>query len=242
MAFGPEARIAAGYYGNPSGVVVFDAHGERIRPAPLKVEEGSVRGVAFGPEGRIAAGYVGRRPDPSGVVVFDTPRERVRPVPLAVSEGEVWGVAFGPEGASPPVTPASVPAAAWWSSTHHETYPHHADLLEDGEHQNRRSPPCVGFCPFAVNHNVSVKSGPPERGAREVLRPFSRGVGATRREHEEHEGQHEGQAPCGTGRQAPCGLNGEGQAPCGLIAVSSAQRRLRNHKIKRENAQGRTSP
>ena len=31
----------------------------------------------------------------------------------------------------------------------------------------------------------------------------------------------------------------EGQAPCGLIAVSAAQRRLRNHKIKRENAQGR---
>ena len=39
-------------------------------------------------------------------------------------------------GANPPV-----PSAAWWSSTHHETYPHHAELpaecepLNNGQHR-----------------------------------------------------------------------------------------------------------
>jgi hypothetical protein len=64
VAFGPDGRFAAGYAGfdahgqvGPGGVVVFDARGERLRPAPLAVKEGQVSGVAFGPEGRIAAGY-----------------------------------------------------------------------------------------------------------------------------------------------------------------------------------------
>ena len=39
------------------GVVLFDARGERLRPAPLEVKEGEVTSVAFGPEGKIAAGY-----------------------------------------------------------------------------------------------------------------------------------------------------------------------------------------
>src|SRR5215470_13214845 len=59
VAVGPEGRIAAGYSDGPGdgGVVVFDARGERLRPAPLAVKEGGVTSVAFGPEGRIAAGY-----------------------------------------------------------------------------------------------------------------------------------------------------------------------------------------
>jgi hypothetical protein len=76
-------------------------------------------------------------------------------------------------------------------------------------------------------------------------------TGATRNERE-----REGQAPRETNgngkdrRHARTGRTGatrngkerEGQAPRGLIAVSSAQRTKRNHKIRRENAQGRTSP
>ena len=37
--------------------MLFDARGERLRPAPLEVKEGYVKSVAFGPEGMIAAGY-----------------------------------------------------------------------------------------------------------------------------------------------------------------------------------------
>jgi hypothetical protein len=78
VAFGPQGRIAAGYSvsgggDGGGGVVVFDARGERLRPAPLAVEKGRVTGVAFGPEGRIAAGYlgVGGGDGGGGVVVFD---------------------------------------------------------------------------------------------------------------------------------------------------------------------------
>jgi hypothetical protein len=79
-------------------VVLFDARGERLRPAPLAVKEGFVEGVAFGPEGKIAAGYGSGVPGTSGVVLFDALGERLRPAPLAVKEGWVHGVAFGPEG------------------------------------------------------------------------------------------------------------------------------------------------
>jgi hypothetical protein len=78
-------------------VVLFDARGERLRPAPLEVKEGFVNGVAFGPEGKIAAGY-GRGSGASGVVLFDARGERLRPAPLEVKEGWVDNVAFGPEG------------------------------------------------------------------------------------------------------------------------------------------------
>jgi hypothetical protein len=106
VAFGPEGQIAAGYPsfapgGAPGGggVVVFDARGERVGPAPLAVEEGHVSSVAFGPEGRIAAGYHGGLGvGGGGVVVFDARGERVGPAPLEVKEGQVMSVAFGPEG------------------------------------------------------------------------------------------------------------------------------------------------
>ena len=77
VAFGPEGQIAAAYSEGGlfgvGGVVVFDARGERLPPAPLEVKEGGVSSVAFGPEGKIAAGYGG------GVVVFDARGERLRP-------------------------------------------------------------------------------------------------------------------------------------------------------------------
>ena len=104
VAFGPEGKIAAGYsgvgvevggvvYGGGGGVVLFDARGERLRPAPLEVvKEGDVTSVAFGSEGKIAVGYGG------GVVLFDARGERLRPAPLEVKEGYVSSVAFGPEG------------------------------------------------------------------------------------------------------------------------------------------------
>jgi WD40 repeat protein len=99
VAFGPDGRIAAGYFvDSGGGVVVFDARGERVRPAPLEVKEGQVTSVAFGPEGRIAAGYFGLGAPGGGVVVFDARGERVRPAPLEVKEGQVMSVAFGPEG------------------------------------------------------------------------------------------------------------------------------------------------
>ena len=74
MAFDGSGRIAAGYHagvgGVGGGVVLFDARGERVRPAPLEVKEGGVASVAFDGSGRIAAGYgvvgVG-----GGVVLFD---------------------------------------------------------------------------------------------------------------------------------------------------------------------------
>ena len=78
-------------------MVLFDARGERLRPAPLEVKEGDVRSVAFGPEGKIAAGYGGRGSG-GGVVLFDARGERLRPAPLEVKEGDVRSVAFGPEG------------------------------------------------------------------------------------------------------------------------------------------------
>jgi len=82
------------------GVVVFDARGERLRPAPLEVKEGYVRSVAFGPEGQLAAGYDGVIfISVGGVVVFDARGERLLPAPLEVKKGgDVRSVAFGPEG------------------------------------------------------------------------------------------------------------------------------------------------
>ena len=81
MAFGPEGRVAAGYsagVGGVGGVVLFDAGGERLRPAPLEVKEGEVTSMAFGPDGRIAAGYSGVGGG-GGVVLFDAGGERLRP-------------------------------------------------------------------------------------------------------------------------------------------------------------------
>ena len=78
-------------------MVLFDAWGERLRPAPLEVKEGKVGSVAFGPEGQIAAGYGGGGGG-GGVVLFDARGERLRPTPLEVKEGDVMSVAFGPEG------------------------------------------------------------------------------------------------------------------------------------------------
>ena len=73
VAFGPEGRIAAAYgvHGGVGGVgvVLFDARGERLRPA-LEVKEGDVTSVAFGPEGQIAAVYGVNGPG-GGVVLFD---------------------------------------------------------------------------------------------------------------------------------------------------------------------------
>jgi len=107
VAFGPEGQLAAGYgvFGGPGrggdrgGVVLFDARGERLRPAPLEVKEGYVLSVAFGPEGQLAAGYrVVADGVAGGVVLFDARGERLRPDPLEVKEGDVLSVAFGPEG------------------------------------------------------------------------------------------------------------------------------------------------
>jgi len=107
VAFGPEGQIAAGYSilgvglgvgRGGGGVVLFDARGERLRPAPLKVKEGDVTSVAFGPEGQIAAGHGRGFGDRGGVVLFDARGERLRTAPLEVKEGQVSSVAFGPEG------------------------------------------------------------------------------------------------------------------------------------------------
>ena len=102
------------------GVVLFDARGERLRPAPLEVKEGGVTSVAFGPEGQIAAGYGVRGVGVGvggGVVLFDARGERLRPAPLEVKEGDVTSVAFGPEGQIAAGYGAASAAAAWCSST-----------------------------------------------------------------------------------------------------------------------------
>ena len=80
VAFGPEGRIAAGYSAGVGGggVVLFDAGGERLRPAPLEVKEGGVTSMAFGPDGRIAAGYSGGDGG-GGVVLFDARRGAAAP-------------------------------------------------------------------------------------------------------------------------------------------------------------------
>ena len=75
--------------------MVFDARGERRRPAPLEVKEGGVTGVAFGPEGRIAAGYSGSTRRRRGGLRRAGERLLRRP---AVKGGQVRSVAFGPEG------------------------------------------------------------------------------------------------------------------------------------------------
>ena len=93
-AGGPDRRGISAIGGG--GVVLFDARGERLRPAPLEVKEGDVKSVAFGPEGQLAAGYGGG--GGGGVVLFDARGERLRPAPLEVKEGDVKSVAFGPEG------------------------------------------------------------------------------------------------------------------------------------------------
>ena len=90
--------MASAASGGGGGVVLFDARGERLRPAPLEVKEGHVTSVAFGPEGKIAAGYGVGGVDGGGVVLFDARGERLRPTPLEVKEGSVESVAFGPEG------------------------------------------------------------------------------------------------------------------------------------------------
>jgi isoaspartyl peptidase/L-asparaginase-like protein (Ntn-hydrolase superfamily) len=79
-----------------SGVVLFDAKGERVRPTPLEIKEGDVTSVAFDTQGRIAAGYYVR--GGGGVVLFDAKGERVRPTPLEVKEGRVTSVALDTQG------------------------------------------------------------------------------------------------------------------------------------------------
>ena len=113
-AGGPDRRGISHGVGGVGGVVLFDARGERLRPAPLEVKEGDVTSVAFGPEGKIAAGYA--RGGGGGVVLFDARGERLRPAPLEVKEGEVTSVAFGPRARSPRDMAAAT-AAAWCSST-----------------------------------------------------------------------------------------------------------------------------
>jgi hypothetical protein len=107
VAFDPQGRIAAGYdrlghvnFGGGGGVVLFDARGERLWPAPLEVKWGHVRSVAFGPQGRIAGGYNGEGLSNSvdSVVLFDARGERLRPTPLEVKEGRVSSVAFDTQG------------------------------------------------------------------------------------------------------------------------------------------------
>ena len=75
-AYGPEGRLAAGYFRRgsvSSGVAVFDAHEARARPAPLEISEGSVTSVACASDGRIAAGYLPADvAHPRGVAFFDT--------------------------------------------------------------------------------------------------------------------------------------------------------------------------
>jgi hypothetical protein len=83
VAFGPEGQLAAvysvvwgpkhpmvdGVFRGGGGVVVFDARGQRLLPAPLEVQEGSLMSVAFGPMGQLATGY-----GKEGVVLFDVDR------------------------------------------------------------------------------------------------------------------------------------------------------------------------
>jgi len=105
VAFGPGAQIAAGYYVQGrnvggvgvagGGVVLFDARGERVRPAPLEVKQVSVLSVAFGPDGKIAAGYGGG--GRGGVVLFDPQGERLRAGSLVIREGPIQSLAFGPD-------------------------------------------------------------------------------------------------------------------------------------------------
>jgi hypothetical protein len=95
VAFGPQGRLAVGYHRAGGGVVLFDARGERLRPAPLEVSEGVVTSVAFGPQGRLAVGY---HRAGGGVVLFDARGERLRPAPMEVKEGDITSVAFGPGG------------------------------------------------------------------------------------------------------------------------------------------------
>jgi uncharacterized caspase-like protein len=79
--FGQDGKIAAGYTGgarlegtrprgSSGGVVLFDARGERLRPAPLAVKEGGVTGVACGPGGIVAAVHAGDGTG-GGLVVFE---------------------------------------------------------------------------------------------------------------------------------------------------------------------------
>ncbi len=106
VTFGPGGTLAAGYFraefggavNFDGGVVLFDAKGQRLRPTPLEVKEGSVTSVAFGPGGALAAGYSTGGGGGGGVVLFDAKGERLRPAPMEVKDGHVSSVAFGPEG------------------------------------------------------------------------------------------------------------------------------------------------
>ena len=118
VAFGPDAKIAAGYASQDGGgLALFDARGERLQPGALAVKEGYVTSVAVGPDGRIGAGWGGDAD--GGVVLFDASGERARTVPLVVKEGYVSGVAFGPDGKIAAGFAPTRPAAAtvWCSST-----------------------------------------------------------------------------------------------------------------------------
>ena len=101
VAFGPDSKIAVGYEHGPdqlrSGVVSFDARGERLWAAPLEVKVGSVSSVAIGPAGEIAAGYLSVDLG-GGAVLFDARGEPLRSSPLEVKEGSVRSVTFGPAG------------------------------------------------------------------------------------------------------------------------------------------------
>ena len=110
VAFDADFRLAAGYFASgyfsrpggfipgaiDSGVMVFDAELQQLRPEPLEVKEGDVTSVAFGPDGRLAAGYFSteRRAGgfAGGVVVFDAKLPWLGPGrPLRVAEGRVVG-------------------------------------------------------------------------------------------------------------------------------------------------------
>ena len=105
-AFGPDGRIVAGH--RTEGLMIFNAKGEPLRSAAIKVAEGEIYGVALGPNDRIAAGYmqfkdgdIGEdfRPkfrwiSDSGVVLFDASGERLRFKPMTVSKSDIMGFSF----------------------------------------------------------------------------------------------------------------------------------------------------
>jgi hypothetical protein len=102
IALGCDRGAAGRMLGRKLGggtVAIAETREVALRPEPIQIPEGDVRGVAFDPEGGLIAGGYGDGRGGGGVALLDAGTgARARTLALQPGEGDVTAVAFSPAG------------------------------------------------------------------------------------------------------------------------------------------------